>query len=330
MGRWLSAARPWRSLASSQQRRRRWSRTCAGATWPASSCRSPKASWAASTSCTASPSSPSRSLLRERSRTASARKPATSSARTGAGDAGRARQAPRRGGPRSASLRRRLHSAACRRDDGDRIDRADRHFRRRPLLPALHFLARRSAPDGGGRLRHHRSVLRHFDQRRPDDRGRRAGRAGARRAEPRPGAPDRGFGQRPHGPGCGSRRRGPPVDLAVAARTTRRRVAFGGVFAMSGAVGPILAQNWGAGRFDRMRGVLRDGVLLTTGYIGVVWLALILAREPMTRLFHATGATADLHATGATADLIAFFCLVSGAIWFFNGLLFVANASFNN
>lgn len=98
-------------------------------------------------------------------------------------------------------------------------------------------------------------------------------------------------------------------------------VAFGGVFAMSGAVGPILAQNWGAGRFDRMRGVLRDGVLLTTVYIGVVWLALILAREPMTRLFHATG---------ATADLIAFFCLVSGAIWFFNGLLFVANASFNN
>ena len=31
-------------------------------------------------------------------------------------------------------------------------------------------------------------------------------------------------------------------------------VAFGGVFAISGAVGPILAQNWGAGRFDRMRG----------------------------------------------------------------------------
>ena len=25
-----------------------------------------------------------------------------------------------------------------------------------------------------------------------------------------------------------------------------------------------------------------------------------------------------------------FFCLVSGPIWFFNGLLFVANASFNN
>ncbi len=98
-------------------------------------------------------------------------------------------------------------------------------------------------------------------------------------------------------------------------------VAFGGVFALSGAVGPILAQNWGAGRFDRIHGVLRDGVLLTAVYVGLVWLALILAREPVTRLFYATG---------ETADLIVFFCLISGAVWFFNGLLFVANASFNN
>lgn len=98
-------------------------------------------------------------------------------------------------------------------------------------------------------------------------------------------------------------------------------VAFGGVFAMSGAVGPILAQNWGAGRFDRMRGVLRDGVLLTAVYVGSVWAVLFLARGGVSGLFHAAG---------ETAGLIVFFCLVSGAVWFFNGLLFVANASFNN
>jgi hypothetical protein len=36
------------------------------------------------------------------------------------------------------------------------------------------------------------------------------------------------------------------------------------------------------------------------------------------------------NATGTTADLIEFFCLIGGAMWFFLGLLFVANASFNN
>ena len=37
-----------------------------------------------------------------------------------------------------------------------------------------------------------------------------------------------------------------------------------------------------------------------------------------------------LQAERRRRDLVAFFCLVSGAIWFFIGLLFVANAAFNN
>lgn len=98
-------------------------------------------------------------------------------------------------------------------------------------------------------------------------------------------------------------------------------VAFGGVFALSGAVGPILAQNWGAGRFARMRRTLGDAVALTAAYVGLVWLGLVVLRDPLVRLFNAAG---------ATADLVGFFCLISGVIWFFNGLLFVANASFNN
>jgi putative MATE family efflux protein len=98
-------------------------------------------------------------------------------------------------------------------------------------------------------------------------------------------------------------------------------VAFGGLFALSGAVGPILGQNWGAGRFDRMRRILRDGVIFTALYVGGVWLVLLVLRQPLADLFKAEG---------LTADLVMFFCLVSGAIWFFNGLLFTANASFNN
>ena len=35
-------------------------------------------------------------------------------------------------------------------------------------------------------------------------------------------------------------------------------------------------------------------------------------------------------AQGITAELVRFFCLISGFMWFFIGLLFVANASFNN
>jgi MATE family, multidrug efflux pump len=97
--------------------------------------------------------------------------------------------------------------------------------------------------------------------------------------------------------------------------------AFGGIFALSGAVGPILAQNWGAGRFDRMRGALVNSVLFTALYVGLVWALLVVARAPVVRLFHAGG---------EAADLIVFFCLIGGAIWFFNGLLFVANAAFNN
>ncbi|WP_156394116.1 MATE family efflux transporter [Methylobacterium sp. Leaf94] len=98
-------------------------------------------------------------------------------------------------------------------------------------------------------------------------------------------------------------------------------VAFGGLFAMSGSIGPILGQNWGAARFDRMRGVLRDGTLVTAVYVLVVWTALILGADPLTRLFALEG---------VAADLFGFFCLVSGGVWFFTGLLFLANASFNN
>jgi hypothetical protein len=113
-------------------------------------------------------------------------------------------------------------------------------------------------------------------------------------------------------------------DGAIAANAIVDRlvpVAFGGIFALSGAVGPILGQNWGAGRFDRMGRVLRDAMVFMAAYVVAVWALLVLARGPLTRAFNAEG---------LTADLVAFFCLVSGAIWLFNGLLFVANAAFNN
>ncbi len=114
---------------------------------------------------------------------------------------------------------------------------------------------------------------------------------------------------------------GPDAIAAAAVVDRLTPVAFGGLFALSGAIGPILAQNWGAARFDRMDETLRSCVRTTLIYTAVVWLALILLRGPLARLF-------GLHDLGT--ELFSFFCLVGGAIWFFNGLLFVGNAAFNN
>jgi putative MATE family efflux protein len=114
---------------------------------------------------------------------------------------------------------------------------------------------------------------------------------------------------------------GDDVIAAVAVIDRLVPVAFGGLFALSGAIGPILAQNWGALRFDRMRMALRDAALVMSIYVGVVWLLLALLRSPIASLFNAEG---------ATEELVQFFCLICGFMWFFVGLLFVSNASFNN
>ncbi len=113
-------------------------------------------------------------------------------------------------------------------------------------------------------------------------------------------------------------------DKAVAAIAIIDRltpVAFGALFAMSGAVGPILAQNWGAGRHDRMRQALADSVVLAAAYVFAMWIILVAGR----------GLIADaFQATGLAADIISLFAWLSGPMWLALGALFVANASFNN
>ncbi|MBB4040132.1 putative MATE family efflux protein [Microvirga flocculans] len=113
-------------------------------------------------------------------------------------------------------------------------------------------------------------------------------------------------------------------DQAVAASAIIDRVtpvAFAGVFALAGAIGPVLGQNWGAQRYDRMRQTLKDALTFTILYVGGVWLMLVLVQVPITEAFNAPP---------MTADIVQFFCRVSGFIWFFVSLVFVANASFNN
>jgi putative MATE family efflux protein len=98
-------------------------------------------------------------------------------------------------------------------------------------------------------------------------------------------------------------------------------VAFGAIFALSGAVGPILGQNFGARRFDRIQSTMRDSFYVVVVYTLVVWAFLALLRNPISDLFGAQG---------STRDLISFFCLFVAGTFLFNGMLFVANAAFNN
>ena len=113
-------------------------------------------------------------------------------------------------------------------------------------------------------------------------------------------------------------------DQAIAASAIIDRVtpvAFAGVFALAGAIGPVLGQNWGAKRYDRMKQTLKDSLTFMIVYVLGMWLLLFLLQVPIVVAFNAPP---------LTAELVQFFCQLSGFIWFFVSLVFVANASFNN
>jgi len=109
------------------------------------------------------------------------------------------------------------------------------------------------------------------------------------------------------------------AGMAIAARLTP--VAFAVIFALSGAVGPIIGQNFGAGDHKRVRAGFRDAILFTALAVGTASLLLLLLRAPIADLFSATG---------LTREIVFLFCGPLALMWFFNGLIFVANASFNN
>jgi len=113
-------------------------------------------------------------------------------------------------------------------------------------------------------------------------------------------------------------------DAAVAGWAVVGRlipVAFGALFALSGAVGPILGQNYGAKRYDRLISTLRDSLVFILIYTVVAWALLALFRNQIADLFGAVG---------AAREVIVFFCLFVAGSFIFNGMLFVANAAFNN
>ncbi len=98
-------------------------------------------------------------------------------------------------------------------------------------------------------------------------------------------------------------------------------VAFGVIFSLSGSVGPIMSQNYGANRKDRVLQTLRDALKFTLIYCLAIWILLAMTSHWIVQLFGATG---------EAAELVEVFCLFVAGSFLFNGALFVANAAFNN
>ncbi|WP_421696345.1 MATE family efflux transporter [Aestuariivirga sp.] len=98
-------------------------------------------------------------------------------------------------------------------------------------------------------------------------------------------------------------------------------VAFGIIFSLAGSVGPIIGQNYGAKRHDRVRKALTDGLLFSGVYTLITSLILFLFRHQVAEAFNAAG---------RTVDIVVFFCTFIGISWAFAGGQFVANAAFNN
>ncbi|MEM9010340.1 MAG: MATE family efflux transporter [Pseudomonadota bacterium] len=113
-------------------------------------------------------------------------------------------------------------------------------------------------------------------------------------------------------------------DAAVAGWSVVSRLqilAFGGIFALSGAIGGIIGQNYGAGLIDRVGRAYRDALLFCVLYTVVAWAILASATGLVIREFGVPG---------EGAEAIRAFTYVAAGGFVFTGALFVANAAFNN
>jgi putative MATE family efflux protein len=109
------------------------------------------------------------------------------------------------------------------------------------------------------------------------------------------------------------------AGMAITGRLTP--LVFAVIFALSGAIGPIVGQNAGAGRWDRVAETLREGLVFTALVSVAVSVILFALRAPLADVFGAT----DL-----TREIVYLFCGPLSLLFFFNGAIFVANAACNN
>jgi putative MATE family efflux protein len=113
-------------------------------------------------------------------------------------------------------------------------------------------------------------------------------------------------------------------DSAVAGNAIISRiqpVAFAGLFALSGIVGPIAGQNFGANKIDRVYTTLKESIRFILIYCVIVCLLLWAIQPFLVPLFNASD---------EANQLVYLFCSGISLMFIFNGLTFVTNALFNN
>lgn len=113
-------------------------------------------------------------------------------------------------------------------------------------------------------------------------------------------------------------------DAAVAGNAIVSKIqplAFAGLFALSGSVGPIVGQNFGAGNMDRILETLKQTIKFILVYCLVACVTLMCLSGFLVKSFQAEG---------EAADLIRWFCWGLSSMFVFNGLTFCSNAFFNN
>jgi putative MATE family efflux protein len=98
-------------------------------------------------------------------------------------------------------------------------------------------------------------------------------------------------------------------------------LAFAGLFALSGSIGPIAGQNFGAKMYDRIMATLRNSIYFVLVYCAVSCTILLLLTDVLINAFQAEG---------DAAKLILWFCYGFSLVFVFNGITFVTNAMFNN
>lgn len=109
------------------------------------------------------------------------------------------------------------------------------------------------------------------------------------------------------------------AGLGVVMRLTI--LAFGGIFALSGAIGGIIGQNAGAGYGDRVAQAYKNALKFCVLYTVVTWAVMALCADYVAAAFGLSG---------EGERIVRIFSYYAAGSFVFTGALFVSNAAFNN
>ncbi len=112
-------------------------------------------------------------------------------------------------------------------------------------------------------------------------------------------------------------------DAAIATWSVYGRinpVAFGAIFALTGSIGAIVGQNFGAHQFGRVRETVTEATRMTIIFTLIAWIGLAVSPGLIIRSFGLSG---------DATRLVYLFCRWLPPLFAFLGFLFIANAVFN-